>query len=357
MPPRPDQDEELEQRLREVLREVVRTYVASGEPVSSRSLAKSGVFKLSPASLRNVMADLEDLGYLHQPHTSAGRVPTDRGYRFFINHLMKSRRLTPSERTAIDGEVAKINELDEVMHMSSRLLSKLSDQVGVVFMPTLNHMAMRSIDLIVVAERRLMCVMVGANGVLVNKVVETDEPIEREEADRISRYLTVEFGGMTLLEMRERLGRMAQEDRARLDRIWSRTLAVSAGAVEELLPAEHELWVEGATSILNKPEFAGADVDAMRRLLRAFEEKEKLVQILNHCMGEEGLQILVGSESPFTGSYNFAMVAASYGVGRPAGLVAVIGPTRMEYGRVVPLVDYLGKALGRKIEESQEKES
>ena len=357
MPPRTEQDEELEQRLREVLREVVRTYVASGEPVSSRSLAKSGAFKLSPASLRNVMADLEDLGYLHQPHTSAGRVPTDRGYRFFINHLMKSRRLTPSERTAIDGEVAKINELDEVMHMSSRLLSKLSDQVGVVFMPTLNHMAMRSIDLIVVAERRLMCVMVGANGVLVNKVVETEEPIEREEADRISRYLTVEFGGMTLLEMRERLGRMAQEDRARLDRIWSRTLAVSAGAVEELLPAEHELWVEGATSILNKPEFAGADVEAMRMLLRAFEEKEKLVQILNHCMGEEGLQILVGSESPFTGSYNFAMVAASYGAGRPAGLVAVIGPTRMEYGRVVPLVDYLGKALGRKIEESQEKQS
>ncbi|MFN2239169.1 MAG: heat-inducible transcriptional repressor HrcA [Thermoanaerobaculia bacterium] len=357
MPPRLEQDEELEQRLREVLREVVRTYVASGEPVSSRSLAKSGAFKLSPASLRNVMADLEDLGYLHQPHTSAGRVPTDRGYRFFINHLMKSRRLTPSERTAIDGEVAKINELDEVMHMSSRLLSKLSDQVGVVFMPTLNHMAMRSIDLIVVAERRLMCVMVGANGVLVNKVVETEEPIEREEADRISRYLTVEFGGMTLLEMRERLGRMAQEDRARLDRIWSRTLAVSAGAVEELLPAEHELWVEGATSILNKPEFAGADVEAMRRLLRAFEEKEKLVQILNHCMGEEGLQILVGSESPFTGSYNFAMVAASYGVGRPTGLVAVIGPTRMEYSRVVPLVDYLGKALGRKIEESQEKQS
>jgi heat-inducible transcriptional repressor len=357
MPPRLEQEDELEQRLREVLREVVRTYVASGEPVSSRSLAKSGVFKLSPASLRNVMADLEDLGYLHQPHTSAGRVPTDRGYRFFINHLMKSRRLTSSERTAIDGEVAKINELDEVMHMSSRLLSKLSDQVGVVFMPTLNHMAMRSIDLIVVAERRLMCVMVGANGVLVNKVVETEEPIEREEADRISRYLTVEFGGMTLLEMRERLGRMLQEDRARLDRIWSRTLAVSAGAVEELLPAEHELWVEGATSILNKPEFAGADVEAMRRLLRAFEEKEKLVQILNHCMGEEGLQILVGSESPFTGSYNFAMVAASYGAGRPAGLVAVIGPTRMEYGRVVPLVDYLGKALGRKIEESQEKQS
>lgn len=349
--------EDLEQRLREVLREIVRLFVANGEPVSSRTLARSGVFDLSAASLRNFMADLEDLGYLRQPHTSAGRVPTDRGYRFFIDHLMRSRRLTQHERGVIDDEVAKVGELDEVMHLTSRLLSRLTDQVGVVFMPSLHHLAMRSVDFIVVAERRLMVVIVATNGVVVNRVIETDDRLSREDAERIGRSITGEFSGLTLYEIRERLLGMLQEDRARLDTLWRRTLAIGAEAVGDTLPPEHELWVEGATSILAKPEFASADSEAMRKVLRAFEEKEKLVQILNHCLGEEGLQVVVGSESPFTGSHNFALVATSYGALRPAGLVAVIGPTRMEYSRVLPLVDYLGKALGRKIDESQEKES
>lgn len=349
--------EELETRLREVLGEVVRLYVSNGEPVSSRSLSRSGTFELSPASLRNVMADLEDLGYLHQPHTSAGRVPTDRGYRFFINHLMRSRKLTQHERETIDEEVGRVSELDDVMHLSSRLLSKLSDQVGLIFMPTLQHLAMRSLDFVVVAERRLMVVIVATNGVVVNKVIETEEPVSREDAERIGRYITGEFAGFTLIAIRDRLLRLMQEERAQIDRLWRRTLTLGADAVEELLPLENELWVEGASSILDKPEFAAADGEAMRKVLHAFEDKEKLVHILNRCLGGEGLQVVVGSESPFTGSYNFALVAASYGTVGPAGLVAVIGPTRMEYGRVVPLVDYLGKALGRKIEQSsQEKQ-
>jgi heat-inducible transcriptional repressor len=356
MVPRHDgSEDELDLRLRDVLHEVVRTYVSSGDPVSSRSLAKSGVFKLSPASLRNVMADLEDLGYLHQPHTSAGRVPTDRGYRFYINHLMKSRRLTQHEREVIDGEVAKTGELDTVMHLSSRLLSRLTDQVALVFMPTLHHLALRSIDFIVVSDRRLMVVVVATNGVVVNKVIEVEESVTREEAERIGRYITGEFGGMTLLSIHDHLLEQIREERAQIDLLWRKILELGVDAVEEVLPAEHELWVEGAMSILNKPEFASADGEAMRKVLRAFDEKEKLLQILNQCLGSEGLQVLVGSESLFTGIYNFALVATSYGTVSPSGLVAVIGPTRMEYARVLPLVDYLGKALGRKIEEAQEK--
>src|ERR1700682_1810487 len=142
-------------------------HVASGEAISSRSLAKSGRFQLSPASLRNVMADLEDLGYLQQPHTSAGRVPTDRGYRFFIDHLMKSRNLSQRDRETIDDEVSHANEIDEVLHLASRLLSRMTDQVGVVFMPTLLQFAIRSIDFIAVGENKILCVIVGANGVVV----------------------------------------------------------------------------------------------------------------------------------------------------------------------------------------------
>src|SRR6059036_2674592 len=139
-------EDELDSRAREVLREIIMEHVATGEAISSRSLSKSGRFQLSPASLRNVMADLEDLGYLQQPHTSAGRVPTDLGYRFFIDHLMRSRSLTPREREVIDDQFGHANEIDEVLQKASGLLSNMSEQVGVVFMPTLLQFAVRSMD-------------------------------------------------------------------------------------------------------------------------------------------------------------------------------------------------------------------
>src|SRR5438105_3803970 len=189
--------EDLDQRAREVLREIVMQHVATGEAISSRSLAKCGRFQLSPASLRNVMADLEDAGYLAHPHTSSGRVPTDRGYRFFIDHLMRSRSLSQHDREAID-EVQHATEIDEVLQLASRLLSKLSDQVGVVFMPTLLQFAIRSMDFVLVADNKIMCVIVGTNGVVVNKLVETRSLFTREELEKISRYITMEFTGMTL---------------------------------------------------------------------------------------------------------------------------------------------------------------
>src|SRR4051812_36940529 len=182
--------DDLDSRAREVLREIIMQHVATGEPISSRSLAKGGRFQLSPASLRNVMADLEDLGYLAQPHTSAGRVPTDRGYRFFINHLMKSRNLSQRDRDTNDDQVSHANEIDEVLHQASSVLSTMSDQVGFVFMPTLLQFAIRSIDFISVGENKILCVIVGANGVVVNKTVESRLHFTREELEKISRFIT-----------------------------------------------------------------------------------------------------------------------------------------------------------------------
>lgn len=343
----------LDPRACEVLHEVILQYISSGEPVSSRSLAKGGRFRLSAASLRNVMADLEDLGYLYQPHTSAGRVPSDRGYRFFINHLMKTRILTAREREAIDSQVAHVSELDEVMHLASRLLSKMSNQVGIAFMPKLHHLAMRSMDFILVAESRILCVIVGINGVVVNKVIETTLPFTRDDLEKIGRYLSAEFSGLELATIRDRLIALARQERARYDALLRKTLKLGIDAVEDVLPYEHDLYVEGATSILQKPEFA--DADAIRRILNAFEEKEKLIELLNRCLTEDGVQMLIGSESPFTGNYNFAFVASAYGSpSNPVGVVGVIGPTRMEYARMGSLVDYLGKAICRKIEERGE---
>jgi heat-inducible transcriptional repressor len=345
--------DELDSRAREVLREIVMQHVATGEAISSRSLARSGRFRLSPASLRNVMADLEDLGYLQHAHTSAGRVPTERGYRFFIEHLMRSRVLSQRDREAIDDQVGQANEIDEVMQLASRLLSKLSDQVGVVFMPTLLQFAIRSMDFIVVADNKIMCIIVGTNGVVVNRVIETREPFTREELEKISRYISVEFGGLNLDGIRRRLIRLAEEERARHDALLQKTISLGIEAVNDVVPVEHDLYVEGAASILSKPEFA--DAVSLRKTFLALQEKEKLIDLLNSCLSEDGLQILIGSETDFTQMHNFSIVARRYGsYAAPFGMVGIIGPMRMEYARMAPLVDYLGRALSRKIQEEQE---
>jgi heat-inducible transcriptional repressor len=346
-------EDDLDNRAREVLQEIVLQHISSGEAISSRTLARCGRFQLSPASLRNVMADLEDSGYLHQPHTSAGRVPTDRGYRFFIDYLMKSRTLTQHERNAIDDQVGPASEVDEMMHLASRVISNLSDQVGVVFMPTLHRLVMRSVNFILVAESKIMCVIVGTNGVVVNKVVDTRAPFDRDELEKISRYISTEFGGMTLDAVRRRLVEATAQERALNDQALQKALSLGIGAVEDLMPMEHELYVEGTHSLLTKPEFA--DADAMRKTFLALQEKEKLVEILNSCLSEDGLQILIGSESHFTQRHNFSLVARRYGHREaPLGMVGIIGPMRMEYARMAPLVDYLGRALSRKIEEEEQ---
>jgi heat-inducible transcriptional repressor len=344
---------ELDPRAREVLREIIIQHIDSGEPIGSRTLAKCGKFQLSPASLRNVMADLEDLGYLQQPHTSAGRIPTDRGYRFFINNLMKSRVLSPREREVIDEEVSHASEIDQVLHLAGSLLSKLSDQVGVVFMPTLLQFAIRSMDFILIAERKIQCVIVGANGVVVNKVIDTRFLCTRDELEKISRYITLEFAGCTLDVIRRRLIRMTEQERAQHDQMLQKTISLGIDAVNDVAPLEHELYVEGAASILNKPEFS--DAASLRKTFLALQEKEKLVDLLETCITEEGLQILIGAESDFTQVHNFSIVARRYGsTSAPLGMVGIIGPMRMEYARITPLVDYLSRALSRKIEEEQE---
>jgi heat-inducible transcriptional repressor len=298
------------------------------------------------------MSDLEELGFLAQPHTSAGRIPTDRGYRFFIDHLMRSRALSTRDRDAIDEQVSQTHAMEEVLHHASALLSKLSDQVGVVFMPTLLQFAIRSMDFLSVGESKIMCVMVGTNGVVVNKIIDTRFLFTRDELEKISRFITGEFAGLTLDVIRRRLIRMTDEERAHHDAMLRKTIALGIDAVNDVAPFDHDLYVEGATSILSKPEFS--DAVSLRKTFLALQEKEKLVDLLETCLSEEGLQILIGSESDFTQVHNFSIVARRYGSSSaPLGMVGILGPMRMEYARMAPLVDYLSRALSRKIEEQE----
>jgi heat-inducible transcriptional repressor len=198
-----------------------------------------------------------------------------------------------------------------------------------------------------------MCVIVGVNGVVVNKLVETRLPFSRDELEKISRFITVEFAGCTLDAVRRRLIRMTEQERAQHDEMLQKTITLGIEAVNDVTPLEQGLYVEGAASILNKPEYA--DAQSLRRTFLALQEKEKLIEILESCLAEDGLQILIGAESDFTQVHNFSIVARRYGSSTaPFGMVGIMGPMRMEYARVAPLVEYLSRALSRRIEEREQ---
>jgi heat-inducible transcriptional repressor len=338
-------DHGLNARDREILKDVILTYILNAEPVSSRSVAKHN-FGLSAATIRNVMADLEEWGYLMQPHTSAGRVPTTAAYHLFIQSMMEARAVPAKERRYIqDNLQGKAADADQLLGTASHLLSELSSQVGIVVAPAIGETVLKAVDFVPIAGRKILCVVVSSTGFIDNKVIETDEEIPREELVRISNYLTESFAGRTLHEVRERLVRMMVEEKAQMDRVLARTIELAqAGLAAGGAPG---VVVDGTSMLLAKPELA--DLARVRRMFDAFSDKARLVRILNRCLQEGGgVRVLIGEDCDLTSELEFSVVAAPYGLGeRPLGTLGIVGPSRMDYETVIPLVHFLGETLSR----------
>jgi heat-inducible transcriptional repressor len=336
----------LTARDREILRDVVATFLGTGEPVSSRRVAKLRRHGLSAATIRNVMADLEDHGLLVQPHTSAGRVPTEIGYHVYIDSLMPSRGVPAELRRQIDDSLTPEGSGDELTTVASQLLSELSQQIGIVVVPALGETVLRSISFVPLSGRRALCVLVSANGFVDNKVIETQRRVPRDELIRISNYLTDNFGGMTLRQIRDRLLGLMAEERAQMDRLLASAIDLARDA---LIAGDPELRVEGTSSLLMRPELA--DVERVRRLLDTFADKARLVQLLNRLIEGQGVRVVIGQESDLTSDLDFSLVATSYGLGdQPLGTMGIFGPSRMDYAAVIPLVNYLGDRLSQALE-------
>ncbi len=335
----------LNSRDREILKDIIYTHILSGEPVSSRAVSKHAQHSLSAASIRNIMADLEESGLLAQPHTSAGRVPTVAAYRFYVESLMQMRKISHSEQSYIEDYLLDAsNDTDHLMNAATHLLSELSDQVGIVLTPSIEEIILKSIDFVSLGPKRVLCVMVSTTGFLDHLVIEVEDELSREELVRISNYVTSSYAGHCLSEIRDQLLLMMDAEREDVDRWLSAAITLARRAVDT--SASKEVLVEGTIGLLDKPELS--DLGHVRRMLDTFADKARLVKMLNKCLKGDGVRVFIGEDSDVTSELDFSLVATSYGVGETTlGSLGILGPSRMEYPRVVPLVRYLGETLSR----------
>jgi heat-inducible transcriptional repressor len=344
----------LDVRSRTILKEIIRVHVDTGRPVSSRALFKSNHFHLSPASIRNIMADLTDLGFLTQPHTSAGRVPTDRAYRLYIDELMRHRRVAAGVREQVDSDLSSAGaDVPRLFQAASRLLSRLSGEVGFVVAPDALHTVVDGLRFLPVAPGKILVVQISGPEVL-SRVIETEVDYSARELEAMSERITREFCGRTLYEVRRRLVEAMAQEKAAYDRILTRTLALGRQALDGS-EAQDQIYVDGTARLLNKPEFA--DVDSLKKVFWAFEEKARLLDLMTRYLDSRRTCVVLGSEQALTADPRLSAVLTSYGAGDAlSGTLGVLGPARREYPRVIPVVELLGKALSERLERRDTRE-
>jgi len=346
----------LDVRSRAILKEIIRVHVDTGRPVSSRTLFKSDRFALSPASIRNIMADLTDGGYLVQPHTSAGRVPTDRAYRLYIDELMRQRRIADDVREQVDSDLDSAGgDVSRLFSAASRLLSHLSGEVGFVVAPDALHTVVKSLRFLAVAPGKILAVQVNEPDVVISRVLETEVAYPAAELDMLSERLTREFGGLTLHEVRRRLLAAMAKEREEAGRILGRAGDLARRALETK-DSEDTLFVDGTARLLEKPEFA--DVLSLKRILQAFEEKARVLDLVSRYLDAPGTSVILGSEDALVVDPRLSAVLTSYGTGETlTGMLGVIGPARREYTRVIPVVELLGKAVSDRLDRREAERS
>lgn len=340
---------ELNERSREVFRTVVDAYVETGEPIGSRTLSRRLRTSLSPATIRNVMADLEDAGLLYAPHTSAGRLPTELGLRLFVSGLLEIGDLSKEEREQIDVRCrAQGRSLQDVLGEASAMLSGLSRGAGLVLAPK-TESALKHIEFVNLGPGRALVVMVTESGVVENRLIEVPAGLPPSALTEASNFLSARLNGQTIDETRQDILEDLQSKRAQLDALTSKV--VEAGLATWTGPkADGALIVRGQANLLNDVH-ALEDLERIRTLFSALETREQMLRLLELVGTAEGVQIFIGSENELFGSAGCSMIVAPYQNSRQeiVGAIGVIGPTRINYARIIPLVDYTAKVVGRLI--------
>ncbi|MFN4005864.1 MAG: heat-inducible transcriptional repressor HrcA [Hylemonella sp.] len=326
----------LDDRAKLLLKTLVERYIAEGQPVGSRTLSRASGLELSPATIRNVMADLEDLGLIASPHTSAGRVPTARGYRLFVDTMLTV------QREQIAAPDLPPDQPQKVIANAANLLSSLSQFVGVVAAPR-RASVFRHIEFLRLSERRILVILVSPDGDVQNRVIITETDYTSQQLVEAANYLNAHYMGLTLEQVRERLQGEVEKLRAEIATLMQ--AAVNVG-VEAMSEAREEVVIAGERNLLAVSDFA-SDMSHLRRAFELFEQKAQLMRLLDVAGQAEGVRIFIGGESQVVPYEELSVVSAPYEVdGQVVGTLGVIGPTRMPYDRMIQIVDITAKLLG-----------
>jgi heat-inducible transcriptional repressor len=339
-------EEALSERAQLLLKALIESYIRDGQPVGSRTLSRDSGLSLSSATIRNVMADLEELGFVVSPHTSAGRIPTDKGYRLFVDSLLKLKPLQTEEIDDIERRLRNdASNGRTLVQTVSQMLSSVTQMAGLVTLPNPHYVALSQIEFIGLSENRALAIMVMNNREVENRVVQLERAYSSEELRRAANYLNEAFAGRSLPEVRASLLRQLQETRQTMNQLMQDAIQMAQKVFEAPGGEQVEYVIAGETNLMGFAELS--NIDRLRRLFEAFNEKHDMLRLLDNCLRAQGIQIFIGHESGYQILDDISLVTAPYMLdNQVVGVLGVIGPTRMAYERVIPIVDVTAKLLG-----------
>jgi heat-inducible transcriptional repressor len=338
--------QETHDRSKRVLSALIREYIATGEPVASSLLVTAAGLGVSSATVRSILARLEDEGYVQQPHTSAGRIPTDRGYRFYVDLLLESKRSTRTA-SAVEARLRRDRSgslPDSLLSQASHVVSQASRLFAFALKPAQGGAVFDRVEFISLSSGRVLVVIVARGGNVLQKVIDIDEPLDADELRQAANYLNVEFTGLPLARAREAVLERISEERSLCDALFARAMRLATSTFTNLSD-ERMLYIEGTASLLGDAQ--GVTLGTLQLLVQMIEEKQRLVRLLNEYIDGPGLTVVIGAEHPEPNLRPFSLVASTYEDAAGTGTIGVIGPTRMHYSRAIAVVDGAAQAVSR----------
>ena len=337
----------IDQRTQQVLHGIIDNFISNTEPVGSRTLSKTLRLKLSPATIRNIMSDLSDLGYLTQSHTSGGRIPTDKAYRFYVDQMVVADELPEQIQQSIDRiSVQGLAVVQELLINTSQLLAGLTQFASLVTAPKTSVSRLQHIEFIKISADRILVILVTKSGLVKNRIIESQDQLSQEFLNLVSGFLNEQFKNHSLGEIREKILQSMVEDKDRYNKLLAQAIRLGKKAFELDMPVE--LFIEGQTNLLMDRRFN--EKSTLDSLVSAFDEKSSIVEILDKTMEGVGTRIYIGVENDLSGLQDCSLITACYGnKHNMLGTLGVIGPTSMDYRRIIPVVDYTAKVVSRTI--------
>lgn len=334
----------LDDRAETLLKMLIARFVDQGQPVGSRTLSQEKGLELSPATIRNVMSDLEALGLIRSPHASAGRVPTAQGYRFFIDSLLKVQPLNHLEQDEIKERLNQSNDAQELMAAASELLSEVTQFAGVVFQPNISATAFRQIEFVKLSTHRVLVILVTEDGRVQNRVIASDRDYGDSELTQAANFFNHAYKGQPLSSVKNRLLREMKSDSEQINQLMETAMKIASGVIVDQ-DSDDDVMLSGEENLLNVPDFAA--IEKIRKIFETFKTRHSLLTLLDQSIKASGVSIFVGDESGYSGLNECSVVTAPYEVdGQSLGVLGVIGPTRMHYEHVISVVDVTAQMLG-----------